>query len=198
MLVLLPERGDGLSKLEESLSGRQARRLAEDPRAGRSAGVPAAVQAQLAIQPERHALRPGHDASLYRQGRLSGIDGRRDLYISAVVHKAYVDVNERGTEAAAATGIAMKALAMRCRRPGSAPITLSCFSSAMTSWAAFCFWPDGGSAALREPADGRKTDTKPGLGAAGRPIYDTVSFSRPTQQSVIVVSFKPRGGIRPS
>ena len=45
------------------------------------------------------------DAFNFRRADFSRMDGTTDLYITSALHKAYVDVNEEGTEAAAATAV---------------------------------------------------------------------------------------------
>jgi serpin B len=46
---------------------------------------------------------------------LSGLTGKKDLFVTAVYHQAYVDINEEGTEAAAATGIVVGRTAVEKR-----------------------------------------------------------------------------------
>ena len=63
----------------------------------------------------------GMPRAFSRQAEFGGISDER-LVISQVVQKTFVEVNEEGTEAAAASGIGMRAMAVRA--PTAPPFTM--------------------------------------------------------------------------
>jgi serpin B len=105
MLVLLPDAVDGLPALEAKLT---VENLARWTGALRRQDVLVhlprfSVESGFGLGPTLAAM--GMPLPFSDAADFSGMNGKRDLAISAVVHKARVDVDEQGTEAAAATGV---------------------------------------------------------------------------------------------
>jgi len=109
MLVLLPRATDGLARLEGALNEPAlARWLAQARNQKVNVFLPKfKLTAQFSLAQTLAGM--GMTDAFSQSADFSGMDGARDLFISAVVHKAFVDVNEEGTEAAAATGTMMTA-----------------------------------------------------------------------------------------
>jgi len=129
MLVLLPDRREGLQDLEARLSPT----MLEDCVAGLAVREIELYLPRFKITWGTVDLRPtlsALGASLpFDRDRadFSGINGYRPpheeaLFISAVFHKAFTEVNEEGTEAAAATSVIMHVFGRSSRPPPPIPV----------------------------------------------------------------------------
>jgi serpin B len=107
MIVLLPKKVDGLAELQEAMTPERLEKWTSN-----------LEETEVVVFLPRFKMTSEFrlDATLASMGmpdafddakaNFAGMDGRPDwLYIAAVLHKASVDVNEEGTEAAAATAV---------------------------------------------------------------------------------------------
>lgn len=124
MLVLLPDAVDGLPALERSLSADNLAKWTsslsyEDRVIVSLPRFKITQQFELSSTLESMGLKTAFASS----ADFSGMTGDKSLDISAAIHKAYIDVDENGTEAAAATAVVMEmATAMQSRTPPPPPI----------------------------------------------------------------------------
>ncbi|MCK4752616.1 MAG: serpin family protein [Planctomycetes bacterium] len=107
MIILLPKKDSSLAELENGLTSENLSTwMKQLIKREVIVAVPKfKMESKFDLVPVLKSM--GMKNAFTGKADFSGMNGRKDLAISAVVHKAYVDVNEEGTEAAAATGITM-------------------------------------------------------------------------------------------
>jgi serpin B len=123
MVVLLPKQTDGLPALEQSftsgVAGEWIQKL--QPVEKVILTLPSfTMTQQFELSSTLSAM--GMAQAFSGSADFSGMTGKPEFSISAAIHKAYIDVNEKGTEAAAATAIVMYATAMRREAPEPPPV----------------------------------------------------------------------------
>ena len=113
MLVLLPKAKDGLAGLEKELTADNLTKWQKQMRKQEvEVFLPKfKMTSQFGLSDTLKAMGMP-DAFDESKADFSGMTGKKDLFISDVIHKAFVEVNEEGTEAAAVTSTKMTMTAM--------------------------------------------------------------------------------------
>lgn len=121
MVILLP-RTDSLTTTETSLSADTLSALQQSAESRRvKVFFPKYTLKTKYAMLGRTLAAMGMPTAFSGNADFSGMDGTKNLLISDVIHQAFVDVNEEGTEAAAATAVVMK-LAVAPANPEPVPV----------------------------------------------------------------------------
>jgi len=109
MTILLPKKRDGLAALEKELTWKNIHLMLRPKQHPKVTVSLPKFKFTSSFQLADTLKAMGMKDAFSDKGAadFSGMTGTRDLYISKVIHKAFVDVNEEGTEAAAATAVVM-------------------------------------------------------------------------------------------
>jgi len=119
MVVLLPKKTDGIAELGKELTADNlVQWLGQIRQREVIVSVPKfKMTSKFSLGQVLQSM--GMTDALSDKADFSGMTGNRELFLSAVIHQAYVDVNEEGTEAAAATGAVMSVTSIG---PGQTPV----------------------------------------------------------------------------
>lgn len=107
MLLILPKEDD-LKSLEESLSLEKLSELRNSLSEQQVDVYIPKFKFETKYFMAKTLKEMGMPTAFSGDADFSGMDGTKDLFIANVIHQAFIDVNEEGTEAAAATGVVME------------------------------------------------------------------------------------------
>lgn len=117
MIILLPKKGpylalDALKELEKSLTLKNLEKWLAELREQEVMVYLPRFKMTWGVFELKDILKAMGMTAAFSGADFSGMTGHRNLFISNVLHKAFVEVNEEGTEAAAATAVVMREAAM--------------------------------------------------------------------------------------
>jgi serpin B len=107
MLILLPQVGE-FEAFEDSLDAEQMHAILDNLKYGEVALTMPKFEVESDFSLVDALTAMGMPDAFSMNADFSGMDGTRELFIKDAVHKAFVSVDEAGTEAAAATAVVMQ------------------------------------------------------------------------------------------
>ena len=116
MVILLPEAGQ-FEEFEGSLDAKRVDAILQDLTPSRVALTMPKFELESDFSLAQVLVAMGMPDAFSMAADFSGMDGTHELFIKDVVHKAFVSVDEAGTEAAAATAVVVAEKAMMPEEP---------------------------------------------------------------------------------
>jgi len=108
MVILLPKKAARMEKVENNLDAGYYNTLLDSMKPQQvDLSLPRfRIEEKYSLNGPLKAL--GMNRAFGGKADFSGMTGEKELYISNVMHQSFVEVDEKGTEAAAATGVVMR------------------------------------------------------------------------------------------
>jgi serpin B len=119
MIVLLPRAIDGLAAMEKTLDSGLLDNVTAGLKSQQLNVTLPKFKATQTIPLDGTLAALGIKKAFTTQADFSGMTGSPNIYLSSAIHKAFIAVDEAGTEAAAATAVMMRAMSIRIDPPAT-------------------------------------------------------------------------------
>lgn len=107
MMIILPEEQDGWKKLSRELDFQKLKNMASNMTSREVFVSLPKFTLEMKLNLKKELSEMGMPEAFSKEADFSGMTGKKNLFVDEVIHKAFIEVSESGTEAAAATAAIM-------------------------------------------------------------------------------------------